>query len=59
MKRKCRGCRAYEYDTIHVLKYKCSLGFKIHAGYKPEEECPKPLTITKFVELLKLKEYKC
>jgi len=59
MKRTCVGCRAREYDVLHWLQVKCSLGYKIavmgHAT-KPLEKCPKPRSIEDFCKLLEAKK---
>lgn len=56
MKKTCEGCKALE-----MIQYdkRCLLGFKFdEKTFKPLEECPKPLTIKKFVELNKYKHEK-
>lgn len=62
MKRTCEGCRAFDTDGRMV---KCDLGYrqeKIYGGVwkpntaKPLEECPKPLTYGKLMELQQIKE---
>lgn len=53
MKRICDGCRASSYDRPTFI---CELGYKIDATKgKPLEECPKPKTIQKMIDLIKLK----
>lgn len=53
MKRTCVGCRALEYGEFKPLEYKCSLKYRIdNKRLVPLEECPKPKTLSKFVELL-------
>lgn len=55
MKRKCDGCRALQVK--HPYDGKCSLGYEIGKrrindylyGYKPLEECPKPVTWEKLI----------
>ena len=55
MKRKCDGCKALQVS--HPYDGKCSLGYKIGdrrindflSGYKPLEECPKPITWEKLI----------
>jgi len=57
MKRTCNGCKALDQD-----KEVCNLGYRmekighhkhteIAIDYKPLEECPKPKTITEYVQL--------
>jgi hypothetical protein len=57
MKRNCNGCRAL-VDNSNGGFY-CSLGYKIQSinkfdstvGAKPTEECPKPKTYEKYLNL--------
>lgn len=55
VKRTCTGCKAFD-----EIANKCGLGYKVQTRCSnkyfityctPLEECPKPLTIQKFVEL--------
>jgi len=57
MKRNCNGCRALDQNNSG---YYCSLGYKVEQVYfesiysmgsKPLEECPKPKTYDKYLEL--------
>jgi hypothetical protein len=57
MKKSCNGCRAYDGD-------RCELGFEtkvkqyfnyIPVELMPTEECPKPTTNHKFIDLSELK----
>jgi hypothetical protein len=55
--KKCGSCKAYEYH--YLGKYagfdsRCSLGFEQIKGV-PQEKCPKPLSVEKFVKLLSQK----
>lgn len=59
MKRNCNRCRALS-KSVSGVGCKCSLGYKIecieeiykiHASYKPLEECPKPMTYIKLCEI--------
>jgi hypothetical protein len=59
MKKNCNGCRAS--DRGHYGEYICHLGHAVqsvssaNAGFykegKPLEECPKPKTYDKYLEL--------
>ena len=53
MKRTCTGCKALEYDVLHVpLEYKCFLHYSRDAKTnKPTEKCPKPKTLIEFCKL--------
>lgn len=59
MKRTCRDCKAL---SVHTYSHSCDLGYKTKTSYKdilgfpvgetkPLEECPKPKTTKKYVEL--------
>lgn len=59
MKRTCNKCKALEVNTYGDLQ--CGLGYKIEKNSldfttisaKPQEDCPKPLTLTKYLDLMK------
>jgi len=57
MKKSCDGCKALEIDYFDNYSYFCGLNYKITKDYKPLEECPKPKTIIKYIEL-KTQNYK-
>jgi hypothetical protein len=66
MKRTCNYCIANL--TVGHIDHGCELGFKIElipnkfrrytTTQKPAEECPKPLTLKRFVELKLAKDQK-
>ena len=62
MKRTCFGCRSLDWNGHQK---NCALGYKQGTNWHPKslwsepvpaEDCPKPLTYTKFFELLANKE---
>lgn len=56
MKKSCNRCKALSikaFDT-HFSSYECELGHKIdEEKRKPLEECEKPLTNKKYIEIMK------
>ena len=59
MKRTCKGCKALE-KKIFDFGYECGLKHKVEVAreidgipieHRPLEECEKPNTITKYIEL--------
>jgi len=61
-KRTCWGCKALR----HLQDMGCSLGYNnkgrydstLHVyEYAPQEECPKPMTYSKFIECTKARGY--
>lgn len=61
MKRKCAGCRALQAGQYGS---ECRLDYDIEEynvstllkGYRPKEECPKPLTYVEYFAALRKKE---
>lgn len=57
MKKTCDKCKALEDGGKFAVVYRCELGYAQQDGV-PKEECPKPLTTKKFVEMMFQKEKK-
>lgn len=55
MKKTCDKCKALEDGGKLTVIYRCELGYTQQDGV-PLEDCPKPLSTKKFVELLINKE---
>lgn len=57
MKKTCDKCKALEDRGVFALIYTCELGYAQKDGV-PLEECPKPLSTKKFVEIMLQKDKK-
>ena len=54
MKKTCNSCRALNINGTCDLKYKTKVIRSyndINTAYAPLEECPKPKTISRYIEL--------
>ena len=57
MKKTCDKCKALEDGGKFAVIYRCELGYFQDDGV-PMEECPKPLTTKKIVEIMLKKDNK-
>lgn len=51
MKRTCNGCVAFALGTCELAYRTQTSGFGPGRKFRPAEECPKPLTIRKYILL--------
>lgn len=58
MKKSCEGCKAFDFNsTNNLYLWKCCLNYKIdNIKGIPLENCPKPKTIKKMIDLKEIKE---
>lgn len=57
MKKSCEGCKALESGRFNDYYSVCDLGYEVDSNKAiPFENCPKPRTFIRLIELKKLRD---